>query len=132
MEALYDDHFYKITRWRYLLYLFKRYSSERDVETYIYGIVIFTYGHNGGSIVNHPIGSTYTYMGYYVVLLVDGSTKTCFLKILLRVIIQLRLAVFLKLSTFSFSVLKSNSGSIVPCIRLVLSMFMVRFSEKSI
>ena len=33
---------------------------------------------------------------------------------------------------FSCSVLKSNTGNNVPCIVFVLSMFIVRFSEKSI
>ena len=45
---------------------------------------------------------------------------------------RLRLAVFLRVSTFSFSVLKSKTGKSEPCMVLVLSMSIVRFSEKSI
>lgn len=49
-----------------------------------------------------------------------------------RSISKLRLAVFLNVSTFSFSVLKSSSGCSKPCIVFVLSISKVRFSEKSI
>ena len=38
----------------------------------------------------------------------------------------------MRVSTFSFSVLKSKTGKSEPCMVLVLSMSIVRFSEKSI
>ena len=49
-----------------------------------------------------------------------------------RFINILRLAVFLNVRISSFSVLKSNTGNKEPCIVFVLSISIVRFSEKSI
>ena len=42
------------------------------------------------------------------------------------------LALFLKVSTFSFSVWKLSEGVIVPCSVFALSMLIVMFSENSI
>ena len=45
---------------------------------------------------------------------------------------RLKLAIFFSVKTFSFSVLNSITGDIIPCMVLVLSIYIVIFSENSI
>ena len=45
---------------------------------------------------------------------------------------EVKIGCILNVNTFSFSVLNSSTGRIVPCMVFVLSILIVKFSEKSI